>query len=253
MRSSFLLTLFLGAILAIFKLTLSSNSTGAFMAGTQCGTVGCHGISNDSVSVAIFGLPDTFVAGQTYNLTLSVIDPVALKAGFNLQVSAGTVLNTSAGAQVNASQNELTHTSAATMTSNQAIFTFQWTAPNSANDVTFLGVGNAVNGDGLANDYDHWDNTQEIIPGKFATEVEDLNLYTLSLYPNPAQNSISLRDFTANDAHILLFNLKGQIVPCQFIPQGTQFVADISALPAGDYFIKAISGEQVYTGRFVKL
>ncbi|QLH46770.1 MAG: hypothetical protein HWD58_14740 [Bacteroidota bacterium] len=55
--------------------------------------------------------------------------------------------------------------------------------------------------------------------GKFATEVEDFNLYTLNLYPNPAQNSISLRDFTANDARILLFNLKGQIVPCQFIPR----------------------------------
>lgn len=253
MRSSFLLTLFLGVLLLIFELTLSSNSSGAFMAGTQCGTVGCHGISNDSVSVAIFGLPDTFIAGQTYNLTLSVIDPVATKAGFNLYVNGGTVTNLSAGVQANTAQNELTHTSAATMTSNQAIFTFQWTAPNTANDVTFLGVGNAVNGDGLANDYDHWDNTQETIPGKFPTEVEDIYLNGLSIYPNPAQNSISLRDFTANDARIILFNLKGQIMPCQFIQQGTTYIADISTLPAGDYLIKAIGGNQVYTGRFVKL
>lgn len=249
MQSKLLLSLFLFVVLGIFQFTLSSNSTGAFMAGTQCGS--CHGNSNDSVSVALFGLPDTFICGQTYNLTLNVVHPLAQKAGINLHCDAGTFI-AGAGTQLNASQNEITHTAPVALSGNQATFAFQWKAPNTPNIVTFKGAGNAVNGDNLADAQDHWDLTQEMIEGMFATDVQDINPYVLSTYPNPATNQISVQGLEGDEARFTLFNITGQFVSCRFVRQGNDYIADISTLPAGEYFIKVISNRDAYSARFIK-
>jgi hypothetical protein len=117
----------------------------------------CHSGSADaSVSVELSGVPSEYVAGQEYNLTVTITGgPTAnasgnAQGGFNLVASAGTL--SSAGTDTQIMSGEATHTEDG---NDQRSWTVTWTAPASS-DVTFTATGNSVDGDGSASSTDLW-------------------------------------------------------------------------------------------------
>jgi len=88
---------------------------------------------------------------------------------------------------------------------------------------------------------------------------EDLtNARRFSAYPNPAHNqlTVELQGFEAQELHLQLFSLTGQLMAEERIPHnGTSFIQhelDISALPAGVYLLKVQGQERVWTREVVK-
>lgn len=128
----------------------------------------CHAAAPDpGVVLEVDGLPATFEAGTTYNLTLRVSDEVervedaTALVGFNLWTDRGTLASTDDAVQAIGA--ELTHTSEG---NDQRTWNVTWTAPGS-DEVTakIRFTANAVNGDGDPSDADHWNRLVIEIPG----------------------------------------------------------------------------------------
>ena len=73
----------------------------------------------------------------------------------------------------------------------------------------------------------------------------------ISIYPNPAQNEITIKSTTAIES-VEVVNMMGQVVACKSSKQ-KEVLLDIRSLPTGVYFVK-VSGPDGYRdgGRFVK-
>lgn len=83
----------------------------------------------------------------------------------------------------------------------------------------------------------------------YPTSVYDTeNAFGISVYPNPAQNilNISLNDYNFSKFEIV--NYSGETVK-ELV---NQYNIDISELPAGTYFLKAISDKKVISTKFIK-
>ena len=70
---------------------------------------------------------------------------------------------------------------------------------------------------------------------------------TISFYPNPAKDRITVSG-TFNLSILLIYNSNGQLVKAT--RQSEEI--DISELPSGLYFAKAIEGEEIRSGKFMK-
>ena len=131
-------------------------------AGTcaNCHTGGTS--ATGSIDLSIAGNPTTYIAGQTYDLTLTLSDS---DPGFNgnpriggFQIAAvapgsNTSIGTFAPAGSNTyvqNTNRLVQTSPISMSGGTAIWSFQWTAPTTSPpaSVEFYYTGNAADGNG---------------------------------------------------------------------------------------------------------
>jgi hypothetical protein len=168
-KHTFAFTFVLGLV---WTITLFANSLGPpvgvnGVVGANCNQFGCHtgnAVNVAGGSVTIGGLPATWTAGQTYDLTVTVSKSGASRYGFQFSAvsdssgaQAGTLLAaTSNDARVqfisgDVSGNTLQfaeHTSS--FFSPTSPFRFRWTAPSSASfgTVRFNVAGNAANNDG---------------------------------------------------------------------------------------------------------
>jgi hypothetical protein len=161
MRSTFLQSTFLAIVLAIIYFSTSSSSGG--VTGLSTTGCSCHGASNSATSMTLSGLPaGGWVAGNTYSLTLTILNSTKAAAGFDLTCTQGTFSNAPAGtlASTTASGGELRHTTPALMSGGSVSFNFDWTAPSASAStlVIFHVAGNAVNNTGNQSG-DHWSTT----------------------------------------------------------------------------------------------
>jgi hypothetical protein len=114
----------------------------------------CHGggSPNNNVVVSISGIPRSYDAGQSYDFTISLQDASNSLGGFMLwDYNSGTLTPGDGSQSVTDEPGALSQSSPG----NDWIVT--WTAP--AEDVGIIAfqlVGNAVNGDGLPDENDHW-------------------------------------------------------------------------------------------------
>lgn len=153
-------SLVLGSLLAIGL--ASANSDGKFDAArTGCGPqAGCHGVPGQAsplVTGRLDGLPEAYVPGQTYDLSVLVeggppVLPVAQnQGGFALEVSGGALA--AADGAVQTRNSTATHTEAG---NDQRSWAVLWTAPLDGTDVTFAFSVNAVNGNTVQDPGDEW-------------------------------------------------------------------------------------------------
>jgi len=91
------------------------------------------------------------------------------------------------------------------------------------------------------------------------TSNEDLTeARRFSAYPNPAHNelTVELQGFEAQELHLQLFSLTGQLMTAERLPHdGSGFIQhelDMSALPAGIYLLKVQGQDRVWTREVVK-
>jgi len=90
----------------------------------------------------------------------------------------------------------------------------------------------------------------------FVDGISHNQMNELMIYPNPATSKIMIvgNEFTNAEISLEVFNFLGQKVDRQRITSfGKMEIAlDITRYPSGTYFCKMISGEKVYTSKFVK-
>jgi hypothetical protein len=71
----------------------SGNYAGLTTDTGTCGTSGCHsGGTVNGTGVTLTGAPASYVAGQTYPLTLTIKDPDAISGGFQIVATNGTTM-----------------------------------------------------------------------------------------------------------------------------------------------------------------
>jgi len=127
----------------------------------------CHGSApSDDVSVQLTGLPDSFLSGETYNLTITIEGGPEVggenAGGFNLAVDAGTLVAVDDFVQILSTQ-DATHTDAGNDLRNWSL---QWIAPtDDGQSVTFTVLGNAVDGDGSSTG-DAWNRASVTVDGR---------------------------------------------------------------------------------------
>ncbi len=250
MKKKILSQLFLFASLGIIYVTMSSDSNGKFNGGTSCAP--CHGSMNTATTVMLDGLPSSYALGQTYNLTFTIINVTAAKAGFNIKATAGTFIP-GTGSKVKTDGSEITHSmTPKTMSGSQAAFTFNWIAPTSGSSaVTFSAVGNAVNNNGGSDAGDQWNSMTATVPAT-PSSVSDINNGDFSCYPNPVTQNLMIKGLSTDTRDIMIFGITGQVVVPSFIVENHQCVIDCSRLTAGTYVITANQNGQKVSATFSK-
>jgi len=103
-----------------------------------------------------------------------------------------------------------------------------------------------------------WSNNQnkQIVPksqlsttltsGVNSTSIESVAL----IYPNPAQNTVTIRTPKAMNG-LLILNSYGLIIQSYTLNNSNELTCNIESLPAGVYFIKANCENSVYTENFI--
>lgn len=245
MKLKFLSSLALMVSLGLMYVAMSSNSGGKYNGGTSCGS--CHGSSASSATtVALTGLPTSFITGQVYTLTFTVTNSTNVQSGFNIQCSAGQ-FTAGTGSKTNTAKTQITHD--ATSTTNS--FTFTWTAPSTTSSVSFNCVGNAVNGNNNDDSGDQWKNISYTVPGAFPTSVSDIANPTLTIYPNPATTEIRIQG-AGQTASVNLRNAFGQFVNCPSTVIGSDCIVNLSSLPSGLYIVSVNHNGKVQSAQLVK-
>lgn len=111
--------------------------------------------------LTLSGIPSTYAPGEAYTITVSVAHPEAKQAGFELSARMGGAISagTTAG-QLRATDSltrvvnekgiayiSQTEAGSKAITAQAGRWTFEWTAPSSAEPVVFHAAANAANGD----------------------------------------------------------------------------------------------------------
>ena len=170
-----LLLISLMAIAMIVVPAVTSLPSG--ISGVNDTVCNCHGTEADpSVTASISGLPESYNASETYNVTVSftggpAIDGNANLGGFNLWASGGTLATQDSSTQL-WGPSEASHTSEG---NDQRAWSLVWTAPESGSDVDFILHTNSVNGnegDGGSSG-DMWAKAQVKVLGCGAAELPE--------------------------------------------------------------------------------
>jgi hypothetical protein len=120
---------FLGVVLtSVFLFSYPSGMTGRTLKTTTQGCGSCHTYSTN-VTGSIGG-PDTVIAGQTVQFTITVTDPNRSKAGVDIAVKLGTLDPSPSSADLKLQSGEITHLHAINMTNHTVTKTFNYIAPS---------------------------------------------------------------------------------------------------------------------------
>jgi len=144
----------------------------------------CHGggVTSTAVIVSISGVPQSYVVGESYDMTISLTTAdEGVEGGFLLwSYGVGTFDSEATG--IRAADGEPTAISQSKSGNDWVV---QWTAPASdVGEVPFQLVGNAVDGSGLPDEADAWNIVSFVISAPGTTqqlEGEELALRTISV------------------------------------------------------------------------
>lgn len=250
------------AILVLFSFNkINPNNPPAGRTGapgeTTCQASGCHSGGNFFGTVELSGIPDTVVANQSYNLTLTNTSD-AFRAGFQLTVldnankKVGTLSSGSGTSLANAGGRQyIRQSSPRTLANGSTSWSFTWNAPAEVtNDSIFFYFASlCANGNGQITGDNALKNSKIVVLPKIVSGVADKSKnFDLRFYPNPTNDFISIEIPGKGLAKILDEN--GQIAlesPINFYKKW-----DISNLPAGLYFLKMEHYGKVESRVFVK-
>lgn len=92
------------------------------------------------------------------------------------------------------------------------------------------------------------------LAGSVGVNENQALLNSISLYPNPAQNTININLGLAASGNIQVLNTLGQVVKTAAFDKsgGQKLTLDIGTLPTGVYFVKVTMGNAAKTLRLVK-
>ena len=178
--------------------------------------IACHNsfpLNSGSGEITMTGLPESYSAGQDYDLTVTLADPDASRWGFELTFldeagdSMGDLMVTDSGTQTGdqGSRTYLKHNSSGTSpgTTGSKSWTFNWTAPAEGTGPMMLYVaGNAANNNSSTSGDRIY--ATDFMMNEAVVAVDDLPL-ALELrgaFPNPFNPSTQIKFDLGRDAHV---------------------------------------------------
>lgn len=230
-----------------------AGNTGSPGDGFSCARSGCHAggpaQSNETVELSS-DIPQTgYVAGTTYNISLTLTKTGGTKFGFQLspQDAQGNVLGTLAagtGSQV-VGGGYLTHTFSGTAVSGGTkTWDFQWTAPTSGTgDVMFYMVGNFTNSNGSTSG-DVIVTESVSFNESSGVGISEAELAQLVVYPNPVEDeiNIAMKDID-EEIMVTMFDVQGRkVVEERFDAENIKINVASKNLNTGVYFLQIEAG-----------
>jgi len=231
----------------------------------SCARSGCHnGTASDRDGMITTDIPSTgYLAGQTYNITVSITQSGISKWGFQIspQTASGALVGTLAVTEatrtrfIGSGNKYVTHTTAGNSgAAGTTSWNLSWTAPAAGTgEFSFYAAVMAANGNGS--------NSGDLVFKDNLTVTEDvasaLNkveyVYTPFAFPNPVDgNEINLTVPTKVDK-FQLYDLQGRLwLEMPNTRLETTFSLDISTIPAGVYLLKMKSESAEYMQRIIR-
>ncbi|MGA7723298.1 MAG: choice-of-anchor V domain-containing protein [Ignavibacteriaceae bacterium] len=177
----------------------------------------CHNASpSQNVFVTISG-PDTLIAGKTGTYTITIKGGPLVRAGTDIAASAGTLSPQGTDLRLDTGDGELTHVLPKAPLGIAVTFSFLYTAPNTAGNVTLYANGNSVNFNGIADPGDMWN----FAPNKIITVNSTISgitnrnrpsgFHLNQNYPNPFNPSTIISFLIPDPGYVKLevFNVLG--------------------------------------------
>ncbi len=213
--------------------------------------VPCHSLTPSSSTVIHLYTPSQILAVHTYTFTISVSnsDTADQAAGFDVDVDTPAVLDTLGGmntfvtAPLSGVSTEwsITHSMPQEFTGDSAVWSFSYTAPDSAGSYPIYLAGNAVNGDSATPDTeDHWNAITVNINVQAASGVAFPSpASSIQVFPSPAVNDLFIDDGIPEDVGTyMLTDPAGRVVMNgRRIPLDGNHNVDLSSIAAGAYIL----------------
>jgi len=213
----------------------------------------CHtSTPNSSVQVVIAG-PSNLLPGATGDYTVTISGGSGTGVGVDIACSAGALTNSDSNLKI--LNSELTHTSAKAFSSGRYIFSFKYTAPNTAGPTTLYATGCSVKS--------QW-NAGANFPVNVTLGTEDnllpVNFSLMQNYPNPFNPTTTIRFGLRESGNVKLtvFDTAGRVVAV-LIDNAAMNAGyhearfDASSLSSGIYYYKLESGANTITKKLVLL
>jgi hypothetical protein len=228
--------------------------------GQYCGSIGCHSTSTYETDIKLAftdadgNIVSEYNPGEDYTVNIE-IGHIGNPAGYGFQIVS---LRDSDDSGINNFFDLPAQTQEASSMNRQYIeqsdrlpndnISIKWTAPNDGTgDVTFYVAGNAVNGNGSSGG-DSSDTTRLTIKEGMLSSVSRVsNDFDMVIYPNPAQDQISIMsEATITKAYII--DVTGKV-----IKEIRNNNAQISDFNNGLYYVKTINDEgDISVADFIK-
>lgn len=233
----------------------------------------CHNGTAIQVSMDIIvkdnnGDPvDSYVPGQTYDVTVQINADRGTPSGYGFQMVALNAPLDENGDAINSWIDNATNLKVVSLNTGRDYvehdgvsrtneFTVQWEAPDEGTgEISFYAAGNGVNlnggssGDGAAT-------TKRSLTEAPPVSVYDLfDIANTRVGPNPASEYLSIvrSDRIEEDWTLEIFTLRGQLVDLSSIGRGTSEARiDLTDLQTGIYILRASNGRQQQSFRFIK-
>jgi hypothetical protein len=177
----------------------------------------CHNaVPSQNVIVNISG-PGTLTTGASALYTVTITGGPLVRAGTDIAASAGILSPQGTDLRLDPGDGELTHVLPKAPLGNEVTFSFFYTAPNTAGNITLYANGNSVNFNGIADPGDMWN----FAPNKIITVSSAISGITnqnrpsgINLnqnYPNPFNPSTKISFLIPSPEYIKLevFNVTG--------------------------------------------
>lgn len=208
-------------------------------ANNTCAKFGCHvGTVNafpGSVSIDASSIPaNGYEPGATYSLTVTVAESGRSTYGFqmtaedNSQNKMGTY--TSNTAVRLESQNWVTHR----LKNSSGVFTFDWTAPMSSEDITFYAAGNAANGNNHSSGDHIYTGSTTVVRDPIAASIVEVSPNMDKIYFNSESKSLIIN--TINETSIKFYSINGALISELNVSKGHNSILT-SSFDSGIYIL----------------
>lgn len=244
----------------------AGNRTGSPGSTANCSSGGCHAASSSKTTIAFMitkpatpSIPETsYTPGVLYNVSLTGNNTSALsKFGFQATVTnaggttVGTINSLTSAHAVNTvgTVKIIEHTTPLTGAGGTYVVNFTWLAPAAGSGpVTFYGIMNGVNGDNsTGGDEPSFAITKTLTEATASIAEQSINT-AISIVPNPASETISIKGIQASATSVAIFSANGALL---LQTQQTEHI-DISRLANGTYILQVQADGQLRANLFYK-
>ncbi len=239
--------------------------------------ISCHGGDGSIqtvISIVVLDETDTpiteYIPGQTYRVRVSHDVAVGNPVGYGFQAlcltapldqegdDAAGFSNPASNVQIAVADNGRQYAEQNGM-SDSEVFEVDWTAPIAGTGtVTFYTCGNAVNDDNT-NSGDGADcETLELTEGDPSSTSEPEDLVLIYLFPNPVEDRMQVMLDSPVPAvfNMEIFDMSGRLMlehEIGFVSGESVFLFDVNRLSTGTYIVKFSNGDNIATGKLLKL
>jgi hypothetical protein len=260
-------SIFINIILFVFFISIliyahATGITGVTLKNGNPPGCTCHNPTPSSNVVVKISGPDTVIAGQTAQYTLTLTGGPLVRGGTDIAVSLGTLAPISSDLRLDNSNGELTHSLPKSPSGGAVTFSFNYTAPQAPGAITMYANGNSVNFNGNADAGDMWNfapnKTVTIVSITGITDANHITGFELRQnYPNPFNPSttINYQLPMTNFVTLRVYDMLGRVVKTLVNEQesaGTHSIPfNAAGLPSGIYIYQLRAGNYVSTKKMI--